>query len=89
MHHERFIELVEVQRRAVAQFYVDHRCHGKGGQHLVRRLDGEEKGPVGHVVGHVHGETSAVNGVEFRIGIPGLVEVDAGHAARQFSVSIR
>ncbi len=77
VHHEGFVELVEVQRGAGAELDVDHGAHGEGGEHLVRGLDGEDGGAVGHVVGDAHGEAVAVDGVELGVGVPGLVEVDS------------
>ncbi len=78
VHHEGFVELVEVEGGAVRKFDVDHGAHGEGGEHLVGGLDGEDGGAVGHVVGDAHGEAVAVDGVELGVGVPGLVEVDAG-----------
>ena len=78
VHHEGFVELVEVQRRAVGELDVNHRAHGERGEHLVRRLDGEDAWAVGHVVRNAHRVTACVDGVELGVGVPGFVEVDAG-----------
>ncbi len=78
VHHEGLVELVELERGARAELDVDHRAHGEGREHLVRGLHGEDGGTVGHVVGDVHGEAAAVDFVELGVGVPGLVEVDAG-----------
>ncbi len=59
VHHEGFVELVEVERGAVGELDVDHGAHGEGREHLVGGLDGEDGGAVGHVVGDVHGEAAA------------------------------
>ena len=77
MHHEGLVELIEVERRARAELDVDHGGHGKGGEHLVRGLHGEDGGTVGHVVGDTHGEAALIDLVELGVGVPGLVEVDA------------
>ena len=84
VHHEGLVELVEVQRSAGAELDVDHRGHGKGREHLVRGLHGEEGGAVGHVVRHVHGEAAAIDLVKLRVGVPGFVEVDARNGFREF-----
>ena len=78
VHHEGLVELIEVQVGAGAELDVDHAAHGKGGEHLVGGLHGEDGGAVGHVVRDVHGEAAAVDGVELGVGVPGFVEVDAG-----------
>ncbi len=78
VHHERLVELVEVERGARTELDVDHRAHGEGREHLVRGLHGEDGWAIGHVVGNVHGEAAAVDFVELGVGVPGLVEVDAG-----------
>ena len=77
VHHERLVELVEVERRAGAELDVHHRAHGEGGEHLVRGLHGEDGRAVRHLVGNAHGEAAAIDGVELGVGVPGLVEVDA------------
>ena len=76
-----FVELVEVERGAVGELDVDHGAHGEGGEHLVRGLHGEDGGAVFHVVRDAHREASPVDRVELGVGVPGLVEVDAGDGA--------
>ena len=85
MHHEGFVELVEVERGAGAELDVDHGAHGKGGEHLVGGLGGEDGGAVGHVVRDAHGEAALVDAVELGVGVPGLVEVDAGGGFGEFA----
>src|SRR5437016_14675398 len=63
---------------------MNHGGHGEGGEHLVRRLDGEDGWAVWRIIRDAHGEAALVDLVELRVGVPGLVEVDARYGFGKF-----
>ncbi len=85
MHHEGLVELIEVEVGARAELDVNHGAHREGREHLMCRLDGEDGGTIGHVVGDAHGEAALVDLMELGVGVPCLIEVDARNGLCEFS----
>ena len=83
VHHERIVEVVEIQRRAVAFLHMNHRSHGESRKHLMRGLNRENSRHILYFSTYSHRESFRINRMELRICIPCLIKMDARHAVFQ------
>ena len=76
MHHVRLVE-ARMRNRAAAVADVQQRGLRQRGQQLVRGVRGEDRRALVVLRVAVHGVAVPVDRIEARVGVPGLVEVDA------------
>ncbi|MNF64621.1 hypothetical protein D3C84_463610 [compost metagenome] len=84
MHHEGFVEQRRLDRH-LARADVDHRGLRQGGEQLVGGVGHGHRGIVGMPLAAVHAVAPLVQRVEARVGVPGLVVVDAVDALAQLA----
>ena len=83
MHHERLVELVEVERSAQGSLTWTIEPIEKAASILCVDCTEKMTGRSCHIVRHAHGKAAPIELVELRVGIPGLVKVDAWDRLRQ------